>query len=607
LHNFQQLIRIIPLLIGLTFADSPAQDELRLKFARALEKSGNYAEALKTYQELYRAGVRSAEVINGSIKAYKELRRIPELEEFLARIIALYPREIYYKIAYGTALYLNNKEKQAFQAWDEVCAARPSNIMNFRFTASEMIELRLYPQAIAVYKKAMIAFEKQELLYRDIAALYRALLDYENAVESLLLYNSSVPGQLSYARSQIIAMSKDEEAVKRIISAIDKFMQTHPAGPDVEEIIASLYLKNKEFEKSYAIYQRLHSRHKPQNFLLQFAREAYAQGAFTYAINAYNVMLGEKPDENLAQNFRLQLAESYYASGRQLSASSQTNEGQLQVKNAEDILWQISAVRSNASFVWQALERLGDIRLEYYNDIDQALQRYDAALKLKAPFDVLDRVYLKSGNAFILKNNLTAAEKYYLEVRTREQKKIADFNCAEIFLFKGRFAKAKAQYEQLLASVSSRDTVTNNALSRLTLIEQYAPDSLHFARFCSARLLQRQKKESEAARELEQLFSGQRAISPLAGEISAEIYIQLNKTEAAELILKKLLSDFSTYRNLDKVCFLLAGVYETKQQPELALDYYRKILTEFPASFYFDEARERARNLVQSKPAQKLP
>jgi len=595
--------------IALLLALTPlyAQDQLRLRYAQALEKSGNYADALSIYQDLYRSGNRSHEVINGSVKAYRELKQNPALENFLNEVIKQFPSNIHYRIAYGTSLYLNNKDNEAYQVWDEVCAAQPADIMNFRFTASELIELRLYSKAIEIYHNAIKTFDKQEMLYRDIAALYRALLDYENTVESLLQFYSFFPNQIGYIRSQIIAMSRDDEAVQRIIRSIEIYMRSHQTESAIEEIIASLYLKNKEFDRSYALYLKLNKQNTAQNYLLRFAREAQAQGAYEYAIEAYRLLIDENPDVNLVQTYRLQLAESYYSSGKLLSATTSSAEGQVRVKNAEEMLLLVSNGSNNPSHTWQAFERLGDIRLEYYNDIDQALQYYLIVQKSKAPFDVLDRIYLKTGNAHILKNDLDAADRQFQQVRTKEQKKIADFNRAEITLFKNYFSRAKMQYENIMAGLAPRDTVANNALSRLMLIEQYAADSLHFSKYCTANLLQRQKKISEAAHELENLFAARRPISPLAGERCAEIYMELKKPDAAQSILNKIVDEYADYRDIDHVYFLLADVHESRQQPELALENYRKILTNFPNSFYFDQARERARLLSNEQNNIKLP
>lgn len=594
-------------IISVTLNPLWAQDDLRIKYAQSLERTGSYQEALDIYLALFGKGNEEPAVINGISNCYQQLQQYENLENFLKSALQKDPDQLQFKIFYGSALYLNNKEAQAQQVWQDVCSAQPPNIMNYRFVASEMIDLRLYKSAIDIYKTAIRTFPKQEALHRDIGALYRALLDYEQAVENLLLFSSYYPNQLGYTRSQIIAMSKDDEAGSRIISAIENYMRSHKAEAPIEEIIASLYLKKKEYDKAFAIYHRLHSENKTQNYLAQFAREAQAQGVYDFAIKACQLLLNDKISDNLRMNYQMQLAENYYQLGKQLSVKSSDGQGQLHVRDALKLLRALSANTSAPAVAWQSLERLGDIHLEYYNDIDQTINFYSSVLKIRAAYDILDRIYIKLGNAYLLKNETSAANDYYKQVRNKEQRKIADFNRAEIVFYNGLFTKAKTQYDQLLNSIAMRDTVTNNALQRIMLIEQFGSDSTLLAKFSAAEFLDRQNKHSEAAREFEEIFSKRREISPFAGEKCATLLLQLNKTNEAEKILKALIDDYPDYRNTDKVYFLLAETYSKRQAFDLALESFKKILIDFPGSFYFEDARQRARQLSEAAKESKLP
>jgi tetratricopeptide (TPR) repeat protein len=607
---YRILIQISISALILIFSVKPvfAQDKNRLKIAAALEKSGSYEESLDIYLTLFNKGNSSHTVISGIKKNYVKLRRYEEMINFFNPLIKRFPKRINYKIDLGSAYYLNDNKKQAMEIWEQVYNSQPPNSMNYRLTGMAMIELRLYDEAAQVYKKAIQNIKNQESLYRDIAMLYKARLNYEQAVQNNLLYYSFYKKQINYVRSQIISMSKDDEAVERIIASMENFIKIHNTTDAViEELLAGMYIKKKDFEHAFSLYKKLHKKNIKQNYLWRFAREAEANNAFDYSIKAYQTALSAKISDQLHANLKYNLARSHYYLGRQLAAKGKNETGQRQVNEAIRLLEEVIQKNAAMQFTWRSIELQADINQSFYNDIDKAIRLYERLTASKGRKEALDRVKIKLGNAYLLKNDLQTAGNYYNNISTRPYQNLGAFNLAEIDYFKGQFAKAKEQYERLLSNVLLKDSLTNNAMERIITIEQYVSDSTALAQFSAAGLLERRQKLSEAAKIVAGLFEVQKEISPLAGIEAALIYIKLDKLEDGQNILNKFTASYKDDRNIDRAYFLLADIYNKQQNYKQALDNYRTILVDYPASFYLEQARERARALTAKLKETKLP
>jgi tetratricopeptide (TPR) repeat protein len=368
-----------------------------------------------------------------------------------------------------------------------------------------------------------------------------------------------------------------------------------------------MYIKKKDFEHAFSLYKKLHKKSKKQNYLWRFAREAEANNAFDYSIKAYQTALSVKISDQLYANLKYNLARSHYYLGRQLAAKGENESGQRQVNEAIRLLEEVIQKNAAMQFTWRSIELQADIYQSFYNDIDKAIGLYEQLAVNKGMKEALDRVKIKLGNAYLLKNDLQTAGNYYNNISTRHYQNLGAFNLAEIDYFKGQFAKAKEQYERLLSNVSLKDSLTNNAMERIITIEQYISDSTALAQFSAAGLLERRQKQSEAAKIFAGLFEDQKEIGPLAGIEAALIYIKLDKLEDGQNILNKFTTSYKDDRNIDKAYFLLADIYNKKQDYKQALDNYRIILVDYPASFYLEQAREKARALTAKLKETKLP
>ena len=575
-----------------------AQSANDLKLATALEKSGRYDEALNIYSKLFSINRPNIQVINGINTCLKNLHRYEDLIKFYRDLLDAFPQQYTYQVELGKAYYLNGNEKAAFENWREVYQNQPDNIMAYRLVALAYIDFRLIDQAIEVYQKIINKFDNQYTLYRDIANLYRAQLDYPNAVTNFLMYYKYSKNQSSYIQSQLIAMSKDDEAVQKIIIAIQDFMNHEFSDDMIQEFLATMYVKNKEYDKAFDIYKSLQDNKNDPGSLITYADLVEKNKVYDYAVLAYETVIKKYPSDRRINQFELDLARNRYYLAMQQVKIGKIVDAENNIHKSIAALDELSKT-DQIIFQIRSLELKGDIYITYYQDLDQAIDIYKQILTKNTNSDFVDNIKLKLGDAFVIKNKLDEARNYYNDVRGRKFRNLSLYNIAELDYYTGQFSMAANKYQKLLSSISARDSLTNNILDRTVLLSQFASDSLDLGDYAQAEFLERRLKKSEAAEKFLEIFKKHNKLSFKAGINAGNLYQQLGKYLESESLFTGLIQNYSDKEGLDLVYYRLGELYFQQKMYKKSLENFQQILLQYPSSFYLEDARDKARALSE--------
>ncbi len=603
-RNFLQISLLIVALFISVQAVQPKKDS-RLRVARALERAGQYENALGIYRQLFDEGHNSTQMINGLKNCFQNLHQYEAMIRFFTELTRKFPRDITYKTYLAGAYYLNNEKERAFAIWESVYQSKPYNIYKYRFVAGAMAELRLLDQAIEVYRQALRRLPKQKSLFRDIAYLYRAQLNYEQAVHYYLLFYQNYRQQKYFVRSQLLSMTKDQEATKRIIKALAAFSGDRGGDVFLQELHGELLMRIKDYPAALEIYRQLHKHNAQASYLERFALQAAANGAYQYALSAYDELLKEQPRRAYRRQILLARARACFRYGQLLAQKHDEAAAGTQVKEAQKILQEITTEKLGEPVYYQALELRGDIAFNYYADVDGALVLYKQLLKFKLKGQTPDRLRFKIARALLRKNNLPQARRYLQHIRRPPYQRLAALELADLDYFQGRFKLALKQYRQILFEGAAEDSLTNNALQRIILIEDMGQDSLTLRKYSAAELLERQLRFSQAAEKFAALAAAQHNLSLPAAYRAAELYLRLAKYGRAAELLQNILHNYTGEEDLDKAFFLLGETYRRQGALAQALECYQNILVRFPDSFYTDGARKQARAISSQLEAQR--
>ena len=570
-----------------------AQQNNRIRLAQALERSGDYEQALEQYLELYKSGQRGFTIVLGIQKSYTALNRYPELVQFMQELNHIQPNNLNHEINLGKAYFLNQQKEKAMAQWQASIKKRPKDISAYRLTARIMTELRLLDEAIDVYASAIKNIKNQQNLYREMAYIRRAQLNYEQATEYFLKYYRANKAQKNYVQSQFIAMAKDDEAAERIAGSIHTFLKNNPTDPALLEYQATLHIRLKRYADAYKIYLKL----KNINLMNRFAEEARKGGAFSLAIAAYDEVLIVKQKENKRNAFRLKKALVLLDWAKMVTDPESVIS---KINQAQEILIPISEQKLDAANRWRALEILGDIQNTYLHQPSEALSLYQRTLKLAKVSSLQNRVQFKIAEIHLRQNALHKSVLALKRINGR-QKSRAKYELALIDYYKGQFTAASEQLSQIQATLAAKDTLLNNVLSRLNQIREFQSDSGTLALFARAELLQRQNNLAQAGTAFAELVESNTSLSGTAALRAAKVYQKLGQANLAIKILEKALQIIPDFEDTDRVYFQLAGILEQQNHSDRALKYYLKLITTYPQSFLIDQTRERARRLQEEQ------
>jgi tetratricopeptide (TPR) repeat protein len=579
-----------------------AQQTPELKLAERFLRSHEYENALNIFQKYYSNGNFDHTIINGISSCLAELGRTEELIIFLRNVTKKVPEVFSYSIELGRAYFLNDQPDSAMKVWKNVYSVEPPHLMRHRMVAQTMTSLRLFDEAIDVYLRALKLIPDQDAIQLDIATLYKAQLNYEKASEHYLKYYQKFKKQQNYVRSLLINMANDEEAADRIIVAILNFNDNN--DPDLNEILANLYMRKKDYKKAFEIIKEIQSSLNDGGnltYIQRFANEAAKDKSYEYVIKAYEYAL-DKVDQRLTTPVKLNLAEAYYNFALELFEKSNKDKADTEINKSLTILKELQ--KTNSQEKYSAYELCADIYKNQFNDLDQALENYNQINLSKISSVDVDQVRLKIADTHFLKNNLLDAEKLYKQVKSKKFYSLAQFKLAELKYFKAEFTESKNIYNLLISQIGMSDSLANNAMERKFQIDQFLGDSINFAKFSEASMLKNQKKYSEAAKKFRELYFGKNITSFSAGMESVLLYNRINKIDESNQILEDIIQSYPGEDNTDYAYFLLANNYKLEKKLENALTTYQELLFRFPTSFYTEQARENARQintLLQNK------
>jgi len=252
-----------------------------------------------------------------------------------------------------------------------------------------------------------------------------------------------------------------------------------------------------------------------------------------------------------------------------------------------------------------------DKQSEAVNILNQAIANADRDIREKAAYKVdLADIQLYMGNVWDATLNYSQVDK---DLPNDTIGQLAKFKNAKLSFYIGEFNWAKSQLDVLRAATSK--LIANDAMYFSLLIsdneeeEEEEIDSLFMDNtnnniplryYAKADFLRFQNKDEEALIMLDSVLLVS-PYGPLDDDVlyqKAQILIRKKDYFGAEILLKKVVETYSSDILADDATFQLAELYEyyLKDIPK-AMEYYEKLMKEYPGSLFVVNARKQYRTL----------
>jgi len=588
-----------------------AQDiDKQFEMAARYENDGAFENAVAIYERLYKLDSNNVEIIEHLKKNYKILNNQTSRVQLLQRQLRSDSANVTWLCELVDAFYRSKNTVQAKLAIETTLRAMEKSVVGYRMLAGVMIENRWFDEVERVYLLARKNLAKEDLFVLEMANLQMYRGDYYRAAKEMLKYYRLNEGAYTYVQSQLQQFPDEDKDIASLIKALQEELLEHKKDWPVQKLLLDVYFKGKKYDQAFELSKVMDQQAKHEGLdLLNFANTTFQSGVYEIASKGYAYFLQLYPNSPQAE---IGIARCYEKlssqSGNTSIRDTATTGGRVQEKsfsNQAVVLYR-AIIQKYLATEWaaEAHYRLGEIYLEKFQDVDEALGQFEqvqtsfgtSAFEIDAEF--------RTAECLIIQGKLDEALKMYVQIRTRnrggDSKDEAKFRAGEIYYYQNVVDSCLSVMREL--SRREDGVFVNDALSYLLLIQESDKDREGLKTFAKAQLLNRQRKYSEAMTVLKDLITRdpQGALVDDALLETAVILVRQEKSEEAIKVLSNVVEFMKTSPVADLAQMKIGMIYEEKmQKPLQAIKAYKELLLQFPRSIYLSQVRKRMRELEQ--------
>jgi tetratricopeptide (TPR) repeat protein len=577
----------------------------KFALAQSYENSGDFEKASKIYEELYQREPQNNLYFESLNRTYVQLKNYAASVNIIEQGIERNPNDINLYGLLGSTYYLMGNEDKAFQVWDKPFSFLEPNPMFYRVIATYAVERRAFNKAIDLFRRGKEISQDKIIYSYDLARLYSLTMQYENAAEEYCKILLNDPSQLENVQTKILANANKPGALKVTIPVVEQYVDEDNLS--FSFLLARLYIENKDFNKAFEMYVNIDENQSRNGMeLYRYADFLFREGEYEISKNVYQSITERYPGSPLIPSVKLGYAKTLEAilmedySGQiplwKPYFAFQPYESE-QVKEVIDAFNEVAGFYKNSEASYEALLRIGMIKLYLQNKQDEATQYFNKIINEAVMSASAADAYSELGKIALLNGNLAESEKNLSQITVLARINQQKINDAKYKLARVKFYKSDVEAAQkLLADIlkNLRDDNANDALSLSLLLNTSKNDSVNLMLFAEAEFLADQKKFIDAAKKYKLIAENPRAfiLHSITSIRMAEMELALNNYRSAIKLFERVLEEGEKNIYADKALYLLAQIYQYSIGDNAkAIEMYEMLLAKFPSSIYIDRAR----------------
>ena len=564
---------------------------------------GEYQNAIEIYKEL--TSVRySGSYFTPYYNSLLELEFYKDANAIAKSFSKSNSRNLQYKIAQIIALKKSGNSKRSNFLYSKLINKINGVRSQAISSASFFARYEFYNEALEIYRLAE-KINPNNTFGMQKASIYSKNGEVELMLEEYLLVmeKNSIQSQVITSKIQKfvdnngIWSDKNYELIKKLLLIK---VRNEKNRTDFTEMLIWLFMQNNEYKMALIQAKAVDKRTKLNGEMVyNLASTFLDKEEFSLAIEAYNYIISKGKNNFLFIDSNIN---RLYALTKKSSFS--TNDYHTINIQYENLILELGANKETVVL----FTNYAHFKAFYEYDLDKADSLLNIAMLIKGINSVdLAECKMEYADILLLKGNIWESMLYYSQVeKDFKEDPIgheAKLRRAKISYFQGDFRWAQAQLETLKASTSK--LIANNAMELSLLItDNFNLDTTEISMqtFARADLLKYQQKYDLAIFKYDSVLN----ILPghsLTDEIymrKADIYIKLNQPENALNCYKKIGDEWSSDILADDALFKSAKIYDDLLGDDaLALQLYNKILEDYNSSIFVAESRRRIRELTK--------
>lgn len=593
--------RIVYIILFFAAAFSSFAQENELAIAHTYFKQGEYDKAAEVYKKLSTEKNYAQLIHHDYVATLFKLRDYTTAEKFIKSQIAKYGNQVMYRADLADLYEQTGKIELSEKEYDKLineAAGTDSkvyqmlNVLNRNRKIESMVKLILKDREVT---------KDPTKLDTWLVSAYSYLNQKDKMLEEALVFGiRNANGD--YVKSIIQDNFITEEEMTFVESHLYNKIQTEPNEIFYPEVLIWWFAQKGDFGRVFVQARALDKRLNQQGFkMYELAGQAYTSKDYKNSARMYQFIMDEYPDGDLYPYARTLLIKS--------KEEIVKNTYPLEEESILDLIVQykkIIADLGNNVKTAEAMRNMALLQGFYLHDYTSAIETLETAVaSMQGDAKFRDRCKLDMGDIYMLKDEPWESTLLYMQVEKSQKEgelgESAKLKNAKLQYYTGQFSLAKDILDVLKKATSKE--ISNDAMQLSLLIEDNTgldTSEVAMAKYAHADLLIFQNKYAEGLEALDSLLKEIPA-HVLVDEIlwlRANTLLKINRIDEAVKDLKKIIENHKDDILADDAIFTLAKVTEENLKDKTkAMEYYRKILTDYAGSIYNAQARVKFREL----------
>ncbi len=570
---------------------------------------GKFAEAKLYYERLYNTDQREI-IYPNYLKCLTQLKDWETAEDIVKKRAKQKSNDGIAHVQWG-ALYLEqNREKEATEQFEiAIDKVDPSRAFIIRL-ANEFNALQQYQWAIKCYEKGKKKGKDGYLYNYEIASTKGSLGDLQGMIDAFIVLLLEEPHYLSTVETLIARLIKFEdnlEQSKMLRVTLLKAIQANPDNSVLSEFMIWYFLQTKNYDGAMQQSIGLDKRLKENGMrIMEISQVAVDDDAFDVAATGFQYVISKGPA--FPYYYTAHMAELNARLKKFASGETTLKDWKLLEKNFNSTL---TLVPHNDE-AYPLIDRFIQLKGYHFQHLDSThffIQKDIDFLQTEINTGAYSnktkaKLKLLLGDLYLAQNAIWEASLLFSQVELDYKEDIigneARFKNAKVSFYNGDFGWAQSQLEALKGSTSK--LLANDAIDLSLLITENIQDSIQepLQMFARAELYSVQQLDDLAISSLDSIKTTCPG-HPLIDEalfLKAMMAWENQEWSMCEKFLLEIVEFHFTEIKYDDAIWRLGQLNEKYlNNPEKAMSYYEKILTEQPGSLYVTEARKCYRRL----------
>lgn len=575
-----------------------------LELAEYYYNNGEYQQAKLYYDKIWKSNQSNA-VYEKYLGTLVGLGELDEAEKLVKRKIRSKRDNATAHVDLG-ALYLQfDQDEKAKDEFDQAIKLLEPGRSTTVSLANAFIKLSLYDYALETYNKGRRTSNDGYEFHYEIANVNGMMGNYDDMVESFMDLLITSPRYIQTVQNSLnrnLSIHDNEENYEMLRVKLIKRIQRYPDQTIYNELLIWVFNQRKDFASSLVQAEALDKRLSENGLrVMEIGNMARGNSDYLTARQAYEYVASKGKSNEYYTTAITEMLEARFAELGEAPSPDKAAYEELAVKYEEAL---IELGKSGQTAIM--MKELAHIYAFNLGDAEKAMEVLEEAIEVPGVYGKIQALCkLELADIQLLEGDIWEASLLYSQVELKFKEDPlgheAKFRNARISYFTGDFEWAQAQLDVLKASTTK--LISNDAIDLSLLItDNFNMDTttVPMMLFAQADLLAYQNRFDEALVKVDSLLEVWPAHT-LKDEIlmlKSDIFMRKGDYAKAQSYLEEVIELHFHDILADDALFNLAELHHYIYLDEAkAMEYYEKLLTDYPGSLYVVEARKRFRAL----------